>query len=338
MTIRRGTAAEMISLWVKENTTRFFREALESGRAEFWTAEDHGRLVGELYAFLTLDDARFADGASTAYLCAFRVAEDMRGRGIGTMLVSRVMERLRDLGFSFVTIGVEPAESGNLRLYRNLGFFQTAGSFTADPCDIGPDGKPAACRSFLLLRRYLRFTGAATAPEPSPLTLAVPSPEFKEDAMLYRGECLAADGNVGGSGGLHNFSDYGLWLARLARMGSEETVPEGLVPSSTFFAVLPDRRIAGMIDIRHRLNGRLTERGGHIGYSIRPSMRGRGFAAAMLGLGLCECAALGLARVLITCDRGNLPSARTAQHWGGIEEFTDCSVREGFRRFWIALG
>ena len=86
----------------------------------------------------------------------------------------------------------------------------------------------------------------------------------------------------------------------------------GLVPDSTFFCLDEDRqKIVGAVNIRHRLNERLLRSGGHIGDGVRPSERGRGIATAMIALALEECRKLGIARVLMVCDKQNVASARS---------------------------
>ncbi len=53
---------------------------------------------------------------------AFRVAEELRGLGFGTMLIKEVLRRVKELGFSHVTIGVEELKTANVRLYQRFGF------------------------------------------------------------------------------------------------------------------------------------------------------------------------------------------------------------------------
>ena len=95
--------------------------------------------------------------------------------------------------------------------------------------------------------------------------------------------------------------------------------------------------MVGIIDIRHRLNDYLLQFGGNIGYSIRKSERGRGYAKAMLSLGLAECRNLGLEKVLITCDKENIASAKTILACGGVLENEIAEGRRITQRYWVAL-
>lgn len=62
------------------------------------------------------------------------------------------------------------------------------------------------------------------------------------------------------------------------------------VNSTLFFLVDEStRNIIGALHIRHHIDHpKLIETGGHIGYGVRPSARGKGYATHMLMIGLQE--------------------------------------------------
>ncbi len=100
----------------------------------------------------------------------------------------------------------------------------------------------------------------------------------------------------------------------------------------THFWIVDGPDLVGFLALRHELTPFLLEEGGHIGYSVRPSRRREGHASRALALALPRAAALGLDRVLLTCDEDNVASRRTIEQNGGELE----DIRSGRRRYWIA--
>ncbi len=112
-------------------------------------------------------------------------------------------------------------------------------------------------------------------------------------------------------------------------------LPEGYVPNS-FFWLVEGEKFIGWLDIRHRLNDHLREIGGHIGYTIRPSERGKGYGNKILELALPKARELGITKIRITCSADNIASARIIEKNGGVFEGT-ATTPEGVvkRRYWI---
>ncbi len=146
--IRQATGEEMLALWgysgleAASPTARFFYETISAGDALFWTIERDDSLIGELYVFLNLMDKDFADGATTAYLCAFRVREAFRGQGMGSRLLETALADLKARGFRRATIGVSPEEPQNVRLYRRHWFLKKVKDCHNDPCGLDAAGNP----------------------------------------------------------------------------------------------------------------------------------------------------------------------------------------------------
>ena len=95
-------------------------------------------------------------------------------------------------------------------------------------------------------------------------------------------------------------------------------------------------KIVGTIAIRNYLNDSLMKSGGHIGYGIRPSERRKGYGAKMLALALKKCREFGVEKALVTCDKDNIASAKTAMKNGGILE-NELVEENGniVQRYWI---
>jgi predicted acetyltransferase len=79
---------------------------------------------------------------------------------------------------------------------------------------------------------------------------------------------------------------------------------------------------------------------GHFGYAVVPWKRRRGYATGALRMMLDDARAVGLGRVEITADKGNIASCRVIEANGGrfAEEFVQPSYGDGARlRYYIDL-
>ena len=147
----------------------------------------------------------------------------------------------------------------------------------------------------------------------------IPGISRKEDAIDYIREFLEYGSEINGSGGLHRFlDDYEGWLKKLD-LDYIQVPNEERVPGRTYFLVREsDSRIVGMINIRLALNERLSHYGGHIGYSIRPTERGKGYNNINLYLGLKVCRKYGIERIFMDADLENPASWKTMEAFGGV--------------------
>jgi predicted acetyltransferase len=108
-----------------------------------------------------------------------------------------------------------------------------------------------------------------------------------------------------------------------------------LVPALTFWLVDNEDRVVGVSHLRTRLNQRLIRSGGHIGYGIRPSARGLGYAHQILNLTLTEALRRGIQDVLVTCDPSNEASRRVILGAGGVYDGMVASEGKQYQRYWI---
>lgn len=134
-------------------------------------------------------------------------------------------------------------------------------------------------------------------------------------------------------------ADFGPLLAALRRFEPPAGLPEGYVHSKYRWLVEGDTYL-GRVSLRHTLNDRLREFGGHIGYEIRPSARGQGHGTLILKLALDRARELDLTRVLLTCDVDNLASRGVIGANGGelAGEFEVPQYHgKPIRRYWIRL-
>ena len=129
---------------------------------------------------------------------------------------------------------------------------------------------------------------------------------------------------------------YDEWVHMLERIENPETCPDNLVDASTYF-LIDGGRMIGALNLRHRLNEYLLTYGGHIGYGIRPSERDKGYATKMLAMALLIAKSRNMDKVLITCSKKNIASAKTILHNGGILENEVIENKRIVQRYWIEL-
>lgn len=170
----------------------------------------------------------------------------------------------------------------------------------------------------------------------SSLHLIKPSVELEQAYLDYYEEWIRNSENIVPWVVKESPKDFSAYVQFLLNGEKEELVQDGLVPHSTYWLLHNEGKIVGAVNIRHRLTPYLLERGGHIGYGIRPSERRKGYATAILSLALEKTKELGLGRVLVTCDRDNVGSEKAILNNRGVleSEFTEENGNV-VKRFWI---
>lgn len=172
------------------------------------------------------------------------------------------------------------------------------------------------------------------------LILIRPSDEYADQIVQYRQEFLDSGDSMDGCGSLRQLADPYAFIKKCKDYESLETLPADRVLATQFMLVRKsDNRLVGMIQVRHYFNDYLEKYAGHIGYSVRPSERRKGYARKMLNMALLFCREVNLEKVLITCIDGNIGSEKTILSNGGVYEYTIHEPNENvdIKRFWITL-
>jgi len=170
--------------------------------------------------------------------------------------------------------------------------------------------------------------------------LTRPASEYASQIVEYRQEFLDAGGSMDGTGSLRRISNPEEYIKISEDYEDPHKVPSHFVPATQFFFIRKcDNRLVGMIQVRHCFNDYLEKYAGHIGYSVRPSERRKGYAKEMLKMALPFCREIGLDKVLITCINGNIGSEKTILANGGVYESMvhEPNENEDLKRFWITL-
>lgn len=174
------------------------------------------------------------------------------------------------------------------------------------------------------------------------LKLVLPSKDDKESALLMLDEIKAVDAGLpwqySGLANLEEATSYEDWVKEKANEKNGIDLRDGYVPCTTLFLKrMSDNKVCGSISIRHELNEFLLEFGGHIGYSVTPSERGKGYGKLQLKMALEIAKDLGIEKCLITADKTNTLSNKTIISEGGVLENTVMWNNEPLNRYWINL-
>lgn len=135
------------------------------------------------------------------------------------------------------------------------------------------------------------------------------------------------------------FGNFDAYVAKLRAEKKGKDLPADHVPRTTFWLVGEDNRVIGVSRLRHRLTSVLKERGGHIGYEIRPSRRRKGCGTESLKLTLAKARQMGLSRAMVTCDDDNVASVKIIERNGGKKAGTTAAKDKGkpHSQYWIDL-
>lgn len=155
-TIFKGTSKQMLELWNGE--FEFFVkdhvEKIDSGIQEVWLMKDNDKdkLMGELHILWDSVDKDQANGVDTAYIQAFRINPEYQGKRLGTQLMKRVLERVKENGFTTATIGADDYDDKLAPMYQKWGFSE---KIKDSSFDYIYDNIPVTCTYTLLVNKIL---------------------------------------------------------------------------------------------------------------------------------------------------------------------------------------
>lgn len=112
------------------------------------------------------------------------------------------------------------------------------------------------------------------------------------------------------------YADFPGFIRDRIEMAEGINLPAHHVPQTTYWLRV-DSKPVGIGKLRHYLNDSLRQSGGHIGYAIRPSARGKGYGKLILGELVKEARQKDIDVLLLTCDERNLPSRKVIEASAG---------------------
>lgn len=107
--------------------------------------------------------------------------------------------------------------------------------------------------------------------------------------------------------------------------------------TTSYFVVDEDGCLVGAASLRHYLTIKGFNSWGHIGYGVRPSERGKGYATTVLKMVLSEAKKKHIYRVLVGAHEDNIASRRVIEKCGGVFDniVDDIDSDKKICRYWI---
>ena len=164
----------------------------------------------------------------------------------------------------------------------------------------------------------------------------LPTAEHESDILDYikehdnfREPCL----------GFASFNNYGAWLEQQIRRRENLNLEPNEFPSTLYLAFNEFNQLIGLTNFKTALPEELLRHIGHIGYAIRPTQRGKGYATELLRESFPLAKSMGLNKVLITCNESNAASAKVIEKNNGVFENNLYVENDKItvKRFWISL-
>lgn len=115
----------------------------------------------------------------------------------------------------------------------------------------------------------------------------------------------------------NNFDEFIADLNDISGAHHQNLQPWAERVDESIYWLVKDSNFLGYIKIRHRINWHLERFGGHITFSIRPTMRGKGFGKKLLQKAIPLIPALGIDKALMTIAPDNHAAIRIVEFCGG---------------------
>ncbi len=173
------------------------------------------------------------------------------------------------------------------------------------------------------------------------LNLIKPTKDFEKQILEIAQEFFDDGTVLNWTSWLKRYADNYDWrLQNINNNERKETVDAWHVIANQFILIRElDNKVLWFINTRLELNDALLEHWWHIWYSIRPSERKKHYATAQLFSILKLYKNIWVEKVLLTCNKSNIWSAKTIQNCGGIleNEIIDPTDWELIQRYWINI-
>lgn len=305
---------EQLNVWGRRPFSETIRvQAVQNDHV--WVLDSDEGIKGYAHLHILRRNAK-----SSGHLHALYLVPEALNKGFGKVIINKVIDLCRDL--SLDRIGLYSTLT-SFEFYKKCGFRK----LPAPEFLMMGDVKIPSYAMELWLKN-----------SPPHIQLVKPSVVYK-DSFLDAWDEMKTESDKSSwiYGRFDSFdpkNDFSSYVNELNRRCLEP--PANHVTGDVYWAVL-ENEVVGRIALRHDLNEDLKNVGGHVGYIVRPSYRGRGIASEMLRQILMTETARNISKLLLTCDPDNLASQRTIEKNGGIFTSSYESGQIKKTHYWINM-
>lgn len=180
--------------------------------------------------------------------------------------------------------------------------------------------KPLNAKSLIVCEKFtVEYTAEAGMEKREELFFVEPSMTYADEISSYREEMLAAESSFDGCLSLKRMPDPKEYTEYCTEWANPSRVLKENGARGTVLLCIrkADNRMVGCMQVHHVLNEQMRNITGHVGYSVRPSERRKGYATQMLARAKDYLSSFGFTEICVSCLPENEASRRTILANGG---------------------
>lgn len=192
----------------------------------------------------------------------------------------------------------------------------------------GPDlethGTPLSDESLIVCEKFsVEYVSGEMQKEDDELIFVEPTMDYAEEIEAYRKEMLDAESSFDGCFSMKRLSDTKEYVDSCINWSNPRRPADkhGVWGNVLMCIRKSDGRMVGCMQVHNVLNERMQKYTGHVGYSVRPSERKKGYATRMLAKAKDFLSTFGFEEIYASCLTDNEGSRKTILANGG--EFTE---------------
>jgi len=181
-------------------------------------------------------------------------------------------------------------------------------------------GKTLNEKSLIVCEKFtVEYTAEFGREKTEDLLFVEPSMAYAEEITAYREEMLAAESSFDGCLSLKRMPDPKEYVEYCNGWANPSRILKENGARGTVLLCIrkADSKMVGCMQVHHVLNEQMRNVTGHVGYSVRPSERKKGYATRMLAKAKDYLSSFGFSEVYVSCLPENEASRRTILANGG---------------------